>query len=175
MLSAYRSDLKWKVIATFDCYHISDPIPFLLARRAALRWGECRGPPALSERTEALAAKALSNAEINDTDKLIRFAHRWGVSLDWLIKGDVGPLLHDARQLREKEQAERADRVSAANDPAMAACRAWREADDACRVVADTGVDPAEELQERESAALWKLADVTATTVEGLEAQIRAS
>ncbi|MEL6197042.1 MAG: hypothetical protein AAFT19_04275 [Pseudomonadota bacterium] len=124
---------------------------------------------------EARAAMAMTDAEIDELGALARFAHRWGVSLDWLIKGDVGSLLHDGRQLREREHAERAAKTAADNDPAVAAYRALREADDACQVVVDTGVDPSDELQDARSQALRTLADATATTVEGLEAQIRAS
>ncbi|MEO0426706.1 MAG: hypothetical protein AAF160_04600 [Pseudomonadota bacterium] len=69
---------------------------------------------------EAAAILSLSDAEIDDTDTLIPFAHKWGVCLDWLIVGDVKALIHDGRSLRERERAD-------GNDPALLAFEEWQQ------------------------------------------------
>ncbi len=122
---------------------------------------------------EAQAAMALTDAQIEEMGPVLDFAQRWGVDLDWLVKGDVGSLIHGARLVRQGMRG--AGGAPADDDPAVVAYRAWREADEACREVVATGVDPSDELSDRESDALWKLADVVATTPAGLEAQIRGA
>ncbi|MEO0957106.1 MAG: hypothetical protein AAFY66_01350 [Pseudomonadota bacterium] len=69
---------------------------------------------------EAAAILSLSDAEIDDADTLIPFAHKWGVCLDWLIVGDVKALIHDGRSLRERERGDR-------NDPAVLAFEEWQQ------------------------------------------------
>lgn len=52
-------------------------------------------------RTEAMAIRSLSNADLETPEHLLNFASRWGVNLDWLLFGDKHALIHDARMGRE--------------------------------------------------------------------------
>ena len=51
---------------------------------------------------EAAAALGMTDAEIEALDAPLAFAARWGVSLDWLLAGDVTALIFHARRGMER-------------------------------------------------------------------------
>ncbi|MEM7528322.1 MAG: hypothetical protein AAF416_11645 [Pseudomonadota bacterium] len=131
---------------------------------------------------EAAAALALTDADVERLEPLLVFARRWGVCLDWLVKGDVSGLLLDGRQNRERE-----GRVggSPANDPAVIAYRAyraeWERAKPAIARSSDLvpGSPGSDDARGAEVAALdrsLKFADLAAAadaeTLEGLRCQL---
>ncbi|MEM6277798.1 MAG: hypothetical protein AAF714_12750, partial [Pseudomonadota bacterium] len=90
------------------------------------------GFPETMPADEAAAILAISDAEIGDTETLTAFAHKWGVSLDWLIEGDLSSLIHYTRAYHVRARAEDA---AAGNDPAIVAYDEWREVLDYTRPI----------------------------------------
>ncbi|MEO1724635.1 MAG: hypothetical protein AAFR84_19840 [Pseudomonadota bacterium] len=142
------------------------------------------GFPETMPADEAAAILAISDAEIDDTETLTAFAHKWGVSLDWLIEGDLGALIHYTRAYRERERAEDG---AAGTDPAIAAYDEWREVLDYTRPIihrhdemspGDLGEREANATataaEDEEIAAHERLAEAVPTTLEGMRLQLIA-
>ncbi|MEM9814114.1 MAG: hypothetical protein AAF913_15765, partial [Pseudomonadota bacterium] len=128
---------------------------------------------------EAAAILSLSDAELNNADALIPFAHKWGVCLDWLIEGDLAPLLRDGRRAREMQRSDA--------DPAAAAFEEWQAAivreapliDKAAAMRPDDPGEPeaweeASHAGRRVEAELFNVTMQDATTPAGIMGQVLA-
>ena len=83
-----------------DMNHEADAIRLRIALAVAAFSQPTAGLPDAMTPEEAAAALGMTNADIEALDKLLAFAVRWGVSLDWLLAGRVEALLRDARMGR---------------------------------------------------------------------------
>ena len=119
---------------------------------------------------EAAAALAMTDADIEALDAPLAFAARWGVSLDWLLLGDVKALIFNARRGIDVGRRASADPL-----PSMVA--EWETLETATQTESRTqGVDFNEAPSfARYAAVEEQIAETEPNSIAGVAAQLWAA